>query len=80
MGVYVHQCNAEPCITKKFGGQNMSTYAILDLENNELLTYEYSNDILTYASKEMCEAYIISRGWEDECKVIDVTKLINKYI
>jgi hypothetical protein len=54
----------------------MRTYAILDLENKELLTYEFSNDILTYGSREMCEAYIISRGWEDECIIIEITKLI----
>ena len=58
-------------------------YVMLDLSNGELLT-TIDGEVIVYGSIKLCEKYIISiedpSDFEDQYSVIEVTKLINKYI
>jgi hypothetical protein len=45
------------------------------LDTNEVETDE-NNQPLSFTEREWCEAYIKSRGWEHDCKVIEIIKSI----
>lgn len=84
MGVYVCISTTKFSVNQKYGGQDMNKhYAIIDLSNGEWVT-TIDGEVIVYESRELCDKYIVSvedpYELEDQYSIIDVTKLINKYI